>query len=121
MRTTGEIVCWGDNSHGQSHPQMPAAELPRGVIGEEYSYSFQTTGQAPGPQFEVTAGHLPGGLQLSGEGDLTGTPTTAGDFEFTVTASNGLTGGISQEASLEVVGAPVVGADAAAGRHLDLG
>ena len=115
VRTTAEIVCWGDNSHGQSHPQMPAAELPRGVIGEEYSYGFQTTGQAPGPRFEVTAGHLPGGLQLSGEGDLTGTPTTAGEFEFTVTASNGLTGGISQEASLEVVGAPVVGADAAEG------
>jgi hypothetical protein len=115
VRTTGQVVCWGDNSHGQSQPEMGAAELPRGVIGDEYSYSFHTSGQSPGPQFEVTAGHLPGGLELSSEGDLTGSPTTAGEFEFTVTASNGLTGDTSQEASLEVVGTPLVGADPAQG------
>jgi alpha-tubulin suppressor-like RCC1 family protein len=113
VRTIDGVVCWGDNSHGQSHPEMAAAELPRGVIGDEYSYSFQTTAQSPGPAFTVTGGHLPGGLKLSSDGKLTGSPTTAGDFNFTVTASNGLTGDISQTTSLEVVGAPIVGAEGA--------
>ena len=115
MRTTGEVVCWGDNSFGQSQPELAAAELPRGVIGDDYSYSFHTTGQSPGPQFQVTAGHLPGGLELSGDGELTGSPTTAGDFDFTVTASNGLTEDTSQGTSLEVVGTPILGADPAQG------
>ena len=68
VRTNGGIVCWGDNSHGQSHPVLAGAELPRGVIGDPYSYSFHTTGQAPGPQFQVTAGHLPAGLELTQDG-----------------------------------------------------
>jgi hypothetical protein len=115
VRTTGEVVCWGDNSHGQSQPQLAAAELPRGVIGDAYSFGFHTTGQSPGPEFQVSAGHLPGGLELTPDGRLTGTPTTAGNFSFTVTASNGVTGDSSQPASLEVVGTPIVGADPAAG------
>jgi hypothetical protein len=115
VRTTGEVVCWGDNTYGQSQPEMVAAELPRGVIGDDYSYSFHTTGQSPGPNFQVTAGHLPGGLELTPEGQLTGTPTTAGDFSFTVTASNGVVGGSSQATSLAVVGTPILGAEPAQG------
>ncbi len=115
VRTTGEVVCWGDNSYGQSHPALAAAEPPRGVIGDAYSYTFRATGQSPAPEFRVTKGHLPAGLELSSDGDLTGSPTSAGDFDFTVTASNGVTGDISQETSLEVVGTPVLGADQAQG------
>ena len=115
VRTTGETVCWGDNSFGQSQPQIAAAELPRGVIGDEYSYAFQTTTQSPGPQFTVTGGNLPGGLHLSADGELSGSPTTAGNFDFTVTASNGVTDDPSQTTSLEVVGTPIVGADAPQG------
>ena len=115
VRTTGESVCWGDNSHGQSRPQIAPAELPRGVIGDDYSYAFQTTTQSPGPQFEVTGGNLPGGLHLSSDGELSGSPTTAGDFNFTVTASNGVTEDTSQATSLEVVGTPIVGAEGAQG------
>ena len=70
VRSTGETVCWGDNTFGQSQPQIAAAELPRGVIGDEYSYAFQTTTQSPGPQFTVSGGSLPGGLHLSGDGEL---------------------------------------------------
>jgi hypothetical protein len=85
------------------------------VIGSAYSYSFHTTGQSPEPNFELTAGHLPAGLELSPDGQLTGTPTTAGDFNFTVTAVNGITEDPSQEASLEVVGTPILGAEPAHG------
>jgi hypothetical protein len=85
------------------------------VIGSPYSYSFHTTNQSPGPEFEVSAGDLPGGLELTPEGHLTGSPTTAGDFDFTVTASNGVTEDASQPASLEVVGTPILGAEQAQG------
>src|SRR5262249_35168723 len=108
VRITGEVVCWGDNTYGQSSPEMAAAELPRGVIGDDYAFSFHTTAQSPGPQFEVTSGHLPQGLELTDDGHLTGSPTIAGDFDFTVTASNHLTGATSQPVSLEVVGTPLV-------------
>jgi len=37
----------------------------------------------------VTAGTLPDGLPLSTDGVLSGTPTAAGTFTFTLTASNG--------------------------------
>jgi hypothetical protein len=42
----------------------------------------------------VTAGALPTGLSLSSGGIISGTPTTAGTFTFTVTArdANGCTG-----------------------------
>ncbi len=39
--------------------------------------------------FALTAGTLPTGLTLNADGTITGTPTSAGDFPFTVTATNG--------------------------------
>src|SRR5439155_16312151 len=39
--------------------------------------------------FTVTAGALPAGLALGRTGGLSGTPTAAGTFAFTVTATNG--------------------------------
>ncbi|CAM3228267.1 putative Ig domain-containing protein [Prescottella defluvii] len=53
----------------------------------------------PTPTVTVTAGALPDGLTLTDGGVLSGTPTTAGRFEFTVTASNG----IGDDAVLPVV------------------
>ena len=51
----------------------------------------QAGGTAP-YTFAVTAGALPVGLSLSSGGALTGTPTAAGTFNFTVTATDSSTG-----------------------------
>jgi Regulator of chromosome condensation (RCC1) repeat len=113
VRTSGELVCWGDNAYGQSHPLIARTALPRAVIGSPYSFVFEATPQSPEPDVHLSSGSLPPGLNLSGDGELSGTPTSAGDFAFTVTTSNDLAGDASQDASIEVVGTPEVGTDTA--------
>ncbi|MET4158413.1 putative Ig domain-containing protein [Agromyces sp. PvR057] len=39
--------------------------------------------------YAITAGNLPAGLGLAADGSITGTPTTAGPYTFTVGATNG--------------------------------
>ncbi|MEO6887002.1 MAG: putative Ig domain-containing protein, partial [Jatrophihabitantaceae bacterium] len=59
------------------------------VVGTQYDYTFVATG-SPAPTFLVGSGTLPPGLVLdSVSGMLSGSPTTAGQFTFTVSADNG--------------------------------
>jgi hypothetical protein len=60
---------------------------PAGTTNSPYSFSFAASG-APDPTFSVTAGSLPPGLTLSPTGTISGTPTTAGGYPVTVTATN---------------------------------
>jgi hypothetical protein len=61
-----------------------------GTLGVPYSHTYTATGN-PAPTFAVTQGALPTGLQLNAySGAVTGTPTAAGTFNGTVTASNGV-------------------------------
>ncbi|WP_206615203.1 putative Ig domain-containing protein [Rhodococcus spongiicola] len=71
---------------------------PAGIEGQFYYHELTITGE-PRPTIEVTAGALPDGLVLTADGFLTGVPNTAGRFEFTITASNG----IGDDATLPVV------------------
>ena len=59
-----------------------ASILPNGVVGEPYFFRFQTT--CGGDRWELQGGTLPTGLILEETGDLSGTPTEAGTFNFTV-------------------------------------
>ena len=65
------------------------ATLPAGFQGTAYAAQtlLATGGTAP-HTFAVTTGSLPNGLNLASGGALTGTPTTAGSFTFTVTATD---------------------------------
>ncbi|WP_157603010.1 RCC1 domain-containing protein [Rathayibacter sp. Leaf299] len=58
-----------------------------GVVGTAYDSTYTVTG-SPAPTVTVVAGTLPPGLALAASGRLTGTPTTAGTFTFTVQARN---------------------------------
>src|SRR5207247_3576048 len=49
-----------------------------------YSQNLSASGGTPPYNWSITAGTLSGGLTLSGAGLLSGTPTNAGDFNFTV-------------------------------------
>ncbi|MEK6301747.1 MAG: C25 family cysteine peptidase [Acidobacteriota bacterium] len=67
---------------------LTPASLAAGSMGTSYSQALTATGGTPGYAFSVTSGTLPGGVTLSGGGVLSGTPTTQGTFNFTVTAND---------------------------------
>jgi FKBP-type peptidyl-prolyl cis-trans isomerase FkpA len=68
---------------------ITTASLPNGTVGTPYS--TQLEGQNV-DIWLVTTGTLPGGLVLSSTGLLSGTPTAAGSFTFTITGQDSATG-----------------------------
>ena len=64
-----------------------AISLQHGVEGQEYFGVVSATG-AGGIKYSLKEGSkLPEGLELSKDGEITGVPTTAGVYKFTVVAS----------------------------------
>ncbi|MEA0762536.1 putative Ig domain-containing protein [Xanthomonas campestris pv. campestris] len=69
---------------------LPASSLPAGTAGQAYSPSITpaTGGTAP-YSYALTAGALPTGVVVDvATGGLSGTPTVAGTFNFTLTVSD---------------------------------
>jgi hypothetical protein len=70
-------------------PTITSAEPPAGTAGSDYSHTVTASG-SPAPTFAVTEGSLPPGLSLdSATGVISGQPTTAGSYSFTLTVTNG--------------------------------
>ena len=65
-------------------PAISTTSLSGGTVGQSYSASVSATGGTPPFNWTVSAGSLPPGLSMSSNGTITGTPTTPGDFDFTV-------------------------------------
>lgn len=79
----------------------------------ELSYSVTLTSSGGGTTsraWSVTAGQLPPGLTLSSDGQLSGTPTTAGTYAFTATVSDGTS---SSSKSLALIIIPGIAVNAA--------
>ena len=70
-----------------SKPAITTATLPDGKVGDAYSQTLAATGTNP-ITWNVETGALPDGLTLVGD-TIKGTPSKAGDFKFTVKATNG--------------------------------
>lgn len=70
-------------------PVFTASKPPTtATTGASYAYTFVASG-TPTPSYGVASGALPPGLSLNaGTGELAGSPTTAGSFSFTVSATN---------------------------------
>jgi hypothetical protein len=67
--------------------QSAGGTLPAAVVGTPYSATLQTTGGTAPITWTLLSGSLPGGLTISG-GVISGTPTAAGSFTFTVQAAD---------------------------------
>jgi PKD repeat protein len=90
ITATDSSGCMGSQSYTITiAPCLTLSPLPDGVIGVSYNQTITASGGAPPYTFSVTAGSLPPGLTLSSGGVLSGTPTTAGSYSFTVSASDG--------------------------------
>ncbi len=88
--------------------------MPAGRVGVPYSQTLTATGGVP-PYIWSASGTLPNGLQLSASGVLSGAPTTAGPFSFSVTATGSDTATTQKTLGLTILPpnqAPV-GADSA--------
>jgi large repetitive protein len=66
--------------------------LPEATAESTYTQSFTTSGGTAPYQYTVASGALPPGLSLSSSGALTGTPTAAGSYTFTVKSTDSSTG-----------------------------
>jgi large repetitive protein len=69
------------------------SELPSGVAGSGYSQALTASGGSGPYAFSLISGSLPPGLSLASGGTISGTPTQAGTYAFTVRVTGG--GGVA--------------------------
>jgi hypothetical protein len=87
------------------------ATLPNGTVGTAYNQVITATGGTAPYTFAVSSGALPTGLTLNATtGAITGSPTTAGTFTFTITATdvNGCAGSRLYEITIATSGCAAI-------------
>jgi hypothetical protein len=67
--------------------------LSTGTVGQGYSYQLHTSGGQSPVTFSVISGSLPPGLNLNITGFISGTPTAAGNYSFTVRVTDSCAAG----------------------------
>ncbi|MDE2155999.1 MAG: putative Ig domain-containing protein [Xanthomonadaceae bacterium] len=88
-------------------PVISPTSLPAGSAGVAYSQGISASGGTAPYTFVVSAGSLPAGLTLSSSGSLSGTPTAAGSFAFTVQVTDAASTTATQAYTLTIA-APTV-------------
>ena len=86
--------------------KVGTASLPNASQSVAYSQALTASGGTSPYSWSVSSGTLPTGLSLSSSGTLSGTPTVAGAFPFTVTVKDAVSGSASASLSINVVGLP---------------
>ncbi|MEP7337593.1 MAG: putative Ig domain-containing protein, partial [Acidobacteriota bacterium] len=90
---TGTMTIAGNTftitQNGCTAPTINPA-LPNGFVSVAYNQTLTATGGVAPYTFSVSAGTLPGGLNLTAAGVLSGTPTTNGTFSFTAKATDAI-------------------------------
>ncbi|MBQ3399270.1 MAG: putative Ig domain-containing protein [Synergistaceae bacterium] len=86
-------------------PTITTNTLPSATAETAYTAQLEATGDTP-ITWSVYSGSMPAGLSFSGSGAISGTPTTAGTYIFTVKAANSA-GENTKTFTLEISPAPV--------------
>jgi hypothetical protein len=86
--------------------------LPTGVLGQPYDAGIAAAGGTRPYIFQITGGAAPSGLslvtnRLNSGADLFGTPTSGGQFSFTVTATDALGHTASSTFSIAISNSPI--------------
>jgi hypothetical protein len=90
-------------------PVITTNSLPPGTVGASYAQPVVVSGGTSPFISTVTAGALPTGLALnSATGQISGTPTTAGSFNFTIKVTDVNAATASKSFTLTVNPAPVI-------------
>jgi hypothetical protein len=90
---------------GTPPPLMPntTPTPPAGVLGTPYGpFSFTATGGYLPLQWSIASGNLPPGLTLGTDGTLSGTPTSVGNFMFTVKVTDGASPPVAQTLAVAI-------------------
>jgi len=77
---------------GTKHVKIATPSLPNGAVGVSYNATLTADGGAAPYTWSINKGTLPAGLSLdSGNGIISGVPTSSGDFTFTAKVSDNST------------------------------
>jgi hypothetical protein len=89
-------------------PQITTTSLPGGRATQPYNFEVQATGGIGELAWSVSAGAPPVGLTLSSTGAISGTPTSEGPSNFTVTVTDSFGQTDTQALSITISAAPLV-------------
>ena len=106
----GGALTGGDKITGtvKYAPTITTESLPNGTVNKEYNQTLAATGSDTITWSIESGGTLPTGLSLNGStGAITGTPTAAGTYNFTVKAESSY-GSDSKELSITISAATSV-------------
>jgi len=88
--------------------QITTSSLPGGQMQTSYTTSLQATGGTAPYTWSVISGQLPNGVSLSpANGTMTGTPTLAGTFTFSIQVKDNSGVAASAAFSIDITAAPL--------------
>ncbi len=87
-------------------PVVTTTELPDGVFGQPYSAKLEATsvGTQDLSWYIADTSNLPSGLSISTDGTVSGTPTQAGTFTFSVAAGDEYGVGAASDVTITIAG-----------------
>lgn len=94
---------------GAAAPLTIAGDPPDGTVGISYGFCFTAEDGVPPYTFAITAGSIPAGTSLDPDsGCITGTPTTAGVFCFTIEVTDSVDATASTSPCIAIVAGSLI-------------